>query len=220
MNVYTFPVTFEGEHIAPSHDAAAWRSCLTDGILDGCAMSYSGNTLTIGAGRLVACGRVAHIRQQGDLAIGTSTEYVRVVLTINLNLSGDNRTSTNPEGRSASNLWTNLTKDDINNGGTKYQMVVCIIRPGTGIIWQCGRAHSKGYGTTVTLPVSGWSNRTQTVYVNGILADTNAIITYHPDSQAAYEDANIRATSQSNGTITFSCDTVPSSAVKVNILTY
>jgi hypothetical protein len=220
MSVTAIPVTFEGQHIAPSDDGAAWASCMTDGISSGCEITKSGNTITVGAGKIVACGRTVRVPSQGTLSMSSSATYARVILTIDMTQSGDDRAAITIQTRTAASLWTSLTKDDVNNGGTKYIMVLCAIEKDAGIIWKCGRARSRGFGTQVTLPAAGWSNNRQTVYVDGVLADSNVIVSYDPASQAAWEAANISAVDQANGTITFKCDTVPSSAITANILLY
>lgn len=75
--------------------------------------------------------------------------------------------------------------------------------------------------STVVLTVKGWSNFSQTVNVDKVLASANeqAIIsTAAPASLETYLDSNIRLTGQGAGTITFTCDEVPVSSVSVNIL--
>ena len=52
-------VTFAKQKVLPSDDAIIRRAILSDGILYGCEFSYSGSTLTMGAGHLLICGRQA-----------------------------------------------------------------------------------------------------------------------------------------------------------------
>lgn len=76
---------------------------------------------------------------------------------------------------------------------------------------------------TVSLTVAGWSNNQQTVSVANVTADsaaTSVIVAPAPaaDNYAAYNNSGVRCTAQGAGTLTFSCDSVPSTALTVNVL--
>ena len=76
---------------------------------------------------------------------------------------------------------------------------------------------------TVSLTVAGWSNNQQTVTVANVTADsaaTSVIVAPDPaaDNYAAYNNSGVRCTAQGAGTLTFSCDSVPSTALTVNVL--
>ena len=75
-------------------------------------------------------------------------------------------------------------------------------------------------GVSVTLRASGWNanTKTQTVSVSGVTATVNLIITAAPDSYMAYAKAGVRCTAQGAGTLTFACETVPTSDVAANVL--
>lgn len=220
MSVYLTPVTFEGQHIAPSDDGAAWAASVTDGISSGCALSRSGTTLSLAAGKIIAAGRTARVSSAQSFTVSGSG-YSRLVLTIDLTQAAAQQVALDVQNSGTLAGFPALVQNDVNNGGSKYQFVICITQGGaSGILWQCGRAHSRGFGTQVTLPAAGWSSNRQTVFVNGVLADSNVIVSYDPASQAAWEAANISAVDQADGTITFKCDTVPGSAITANILLY
>lgn len=72
--------------------------------------------------------------------------------------------------------------------------------------------------TTATLTVNGWSNNTQTVSVTGVTATNTIIATYDTGSRREYLDSDIYCSAQGAGTLTFTCGSVPSSAVTVNIM--
>ena len=74
--------------------------------------------------------------------------------------------------------------------------------------------------TTVTLAVNDWSSNTQTVSATGVTASNNVIIAAAPSSQNDYINAGILCTAQGAGTLTFTCTTVPSSAITVNVLIF
>lgn len=219
MAVTAIPVTFEGCHIAPSDDGAAWAACMTDGISSGCAITISGTTVTVGAGKVVAAGRLVRVTG-GDVTINTSSNWSRVILTIDLTQSGDSRVAITAENKSSTSAVWSLTQDDVNVSGTKYQMILAIHKKNEGIVWKCGRAHSRGYGVQVTIATSDWSSNTATKYVDGVLANSNVIVTYAPASQGVWEANGVYAYDQANGTITFKCTSTPGSAVTANILLY
>ena len=190
---------------------------MTDGISAGCALSLSGTTLTLAAGKIVAAGRTARVDSAQTFTIANN--YSRLVLTIDLSKTSAEQVALDIESASAISGFAALTQNDVNNGGTKYQFVVCLCSS-NAILWKCGRAHSKGYGTQVTIAVADWASNTATKFVEGVTANSNVIVTYAPTSQAAWEANGVYGFSQADGTITFKCATTPSAAVTANILLY
>lgn len=81
---------------------------------------------------------------------------------------------------------------------------------------------SKGPKTaTVTLTTAGWREGEQTVTVNGILADSSAqIVDVCPANKPSadrWAAAGVWCTSQAANSLTFSCDSVPTEDINVNI---
>lgn len=73
----------------------------------------------------------------------------------------------------------------------------------------------------VTLTTSGWSSNTQTVTVSGVVAsETAQLITPTPAilSQSAYYEAGIMCTNQAENSLTFTCQTVPTSNLTVYVV--
>jgi hypothetical protein len=186
-------------------------------------LSYiSGPKIQITAGKILAKGRVCRVPSTSSFTV-SSTGYSRLIVTVDLSKSVEQQVSLDVQNASAISGFAALTQNDINQGGTKYQFVLCYsYNSGRRILWRCGAAHSRGFGTQVTLAAgsSKWPSNKQNVNVDGVLADSNVIVTYAPASQAAWEAANIRAVQQFDRSITFECDTVPSVAVTANILLY
>lgn len=74
---------------------------------------------------------------------------------------------------------------------------------------------------TVLLNSSGWSDNTQTVTVSGVVAsETAQLITPTPAiaSQSAYYEAGIMCTGQAANSLTFTCQTVPTSNLTVYVV--
>lgn len=73
----------------------------------------------------------------------------------------------------------------------------------------------------ITLTTSGWSSNTQTVTVSGVSAtETAQLITPTPAiaSQSAYYEAGIMCTGQETNSLTFTCQTVPTSNLTVYVV--
>ena len=71
---------------------------------------------------------------------------------------------------------------------------------------------------TITLGSADWSNNSQTVSISGITSDGVVIVSPIPADQSDYASAGILCTAQAEGTLTFTCDTVPSGDVDVNVV--
>lgn len=138
-------VTFAQQHVTPADDAIIRRSILTDGILSGCDLGYSGHTLTMGMGQLMICGRqIRHAVSQNWAVAGASSGFARLLLSIDLartsNAEEFDQVVDTIEYAEAADSFAPLTLEDINSTGTVYQMVVCTVSLGaegiTGIVSQ------------------------------------------------------------------------------------
>lgn len=83
-----------------------------------------------------------------------------------------------------------------------------------------GNKADKPTTATVSLPASGWDTetKTQTVTVTGVTETVNCIVTAAPASFVAYGEAWVRCTAQGDGTLTFTCDTLPTEDLTANVL--
>lgn len=71
---------------------------------------------------------------------------------------------------------------------------------------------------TVQLTSSGWTDKMQTVSVDGVTASNIVFVSPEPASYADYAEAGIRCTEQAEGKLTFTCDNVPDGSVTVNVV--
>ena len=224
MSEFFTGITFPNQKVTPSDDAIIRRAVLADGILSGCKLSYSGSTLTMAPGMLIACGReFRHTSVQNWAVTGATSGYARLVLTIDTA-----RASTKDsfdqiidtiEYASSPDGFLQLQQDNINEAGTMYQIAVCVVSLGsggiTGIVAKLG-----GNDVQVTLPVSGWIDNQQTVRALGVSEDYSILVSADEesaDNSAAYSDANVKAFRKTNGSITFRCDSVPVQDLIVNV---
>lgn len=105
---------------------------------------------------------------------------------------------------------------------TDLMGVVGIQNGGTGAATASGaRTNIGAVGmttTAVTLSASGWSDNTQTVSASGVTASNTVIISPVPSSYSNYGDSGVRCTAQATNTLTFACDTAPSSDLSINVV--
>jgi hypothetical protein len=130
-------VTFAEQKVTPSDDAIIRRAILPDGILTGCAISYSGSTLTMAAGQLMICGRqIRHPSAQNWAIVDANSGYARLVLTIDLTRTATKDTFDQVidsiEYATAADGFPELEQADINSTGVRYQVAACVVSLGTG----------------------------------------------------------------------------------------
>lgn len=80
-------------------------------------------------------------------------------------------------------------------------------------------ARDKVKSATLSLPMSGWdsSSKEQTVAVDGV-TDSNFILV--PPIQEEYESCNILCETQSDNSLTFSCESIPNADISIQILIF
>ena len=78
-------------------------------------------------------------------------------------------------------------------------------------------AQAKVKKITGSLTVAGWSNKKQTISVAGVTTSNCVIVAPAPASQEAYVAAGIKCTIQESGKLTFTCQSVPTAALTVNV---
>ena len=79
-------------------------------------------------------------------------------------------------------------------------------------------AESKHAAKTATLTAAGWSDKSQTVAVEGVTASNTVFVAPDSASQEVWGKAGIFCTAQSAGSLTFTCRSVPTAAVTANIV--
>lgn len=135
-----------------------FHSALSDGILEGCNISYSGGTLTIGSGLVHAAGGIFSIAGGETIAISGTSGYERIIINIDLSQTSTaetfNQVSITHDHATATNTFTNLTKQNINaGGGTIYQAELCVVSLGgngiTGVVRKAIASAKIQYGNTL-----------------------------------------------------------------------
>jgi len=71
---------------------------------------------------------------------------------------------------------------------------------------------------SVTLAANAWANNQQTVTASNVTASNTVIVAPSPESFADYSENGICCTAQASGSLTFICESVPTSAITVNVV--
>ena len=137
MSEFFSGVTFSQQRVTPADTAVFQRAVLSDGILTGCGLSYSGYTLTMAPGELVACGRAfKHVSSQNWAVVDATSGFARLVLTIDLTRTASkvsfDQIVDSVEYASSVDGFPDLEQADVNASGTRYQIVVCVVSLGVG----------------------------------------------------------------------------------------
>lgn len=74
--------------------------------------------------------------------------------------------------------------------------------------------------TMPTLVVANWSNNSQTVQVSGVTATNTVFVAPAPASADDWATNGILCVAQGAGSLTFSCDSVPSTAITANVVIF
>lgn len=130
-------ITFAEQTVTPADDAIIRRAILGDGILTGCDVTYSGSTLTMAAGYIIACGRAFQVTTAQNWAVVDATSgFARLLLTLDLTKTATEDTfkqiEFSLEYAAAEDGFLDLVQEDINLSGAKYQIVAAVVSLGTG----------------------------------------------------------------------------------------
>lgn len=133
--------------------------------------------------------------------------------TLRRPLSGSNSATTAPDTTN----WLTANKPiRVTYDGTYW--VADMPKPDVADLY--GEVASGPKAVTITLASGSWSSNTQTVTVNGILADeTKQLIQVNPASasRTAYISAGIICSGQAANSLTFTCTTTPTSDLTVYV---
>lgn len=125
-------ITFDNQNVTAAEDAVMQKLLFPDGIVSGCTLTYTDQALLIAPGRFFICGRRVKILSAVSVPIVSTVSegYARVKCVVDL--SKESSSSVFDQVRfevevSAANVFPALVTDDINAGGTVYEMVVAFV---------------------------------------------------------------------------------------------
>ena len=126
-------ITFDKRIVNSRDDARIREKMLSDGILAGCDMTYSGKDLTIGAGYFLIKGRELEVSQPETVPSNTTEPNgygrLRIVLDLTAEPSETNFTQYRWEWdyQAANSGWPALTQEDINADGDTYEVAMATV---------------------------------------------------------------------------------------------
>lgn len=115
-------------------DARLREKIISDGILSGCALTYSGIYLYIGTGHMIVDGRLIAFDESETIPSETTAAdgYGRLRLVIDLSQTASETTFTQGswdwDYSETNSGWPALTQEDINDGThTTYELEICVV---------------------------------------------------------------------------------------------
>lgn len=195
-------VTFPKQKITPSDDAIVRRAMLGDCILSGCAMTYSGSTLTMAAGHLLVCGRqIRHPSTQNWAVTEANTGYARLVITVDISRTStaDNfdQVLSTIEYAAAEDGFAALEQTDINVSGVRYQVAACVVSLGsggiTGIVSQLDTVTAGASGAGLNFSLVGGATQPTDRKQNTIWVSTTMKLTGYSFASDAPKEPKVGA---------------------------
>lgn len=138
---------------------------MRDGIITGCSMSYTSSAVAITSGYFSARGHLTKLSGTTSVSLPTvsgSTLYCNLVYQIDLSQTASQSSFTQGSFIVLTNSTTypTPTQQDLDNGGTIYQMSFAKFKLGTSGVsgWKKNTATYNEWIRNVEVPVSGWSS--------------------------------------------------------------
>ena len=186
--------------------AIGYGATATDGI-SAVAIGFQANCARFG----VAIGPDAKTTQSSAIQLGTGTNSN--ANTFKVGNANGNFEIMSADGTIPTDRFTTTPVAD----GTYVPTLT--ISSGTATrTWGAAASAPVVPATMPTLAVADWSSNTQTVNVTGVTASNIVFVSPAPASAADYAAAGIVCTAQGSGTLTFTCTTVPSNVITVNVV--
>lgn len=124
-------VTFPNQTVAAVDHGVLFERAFSDGIIKGCAVTFTGSTITIGAGYLIVAGRLIQNTADATITAAASGSFARLKVVIDTTLpsttSSFQQVSFSLDYAASASGFSALTQDDINAGtGNTYEAALCI----------------------------------------------------------------------------------------------
>lgn len=183
-----------------------------DTLVSGTNIKTINNNSILGSGN-VSVGTVTSVRVQATSPVASSTSTAQSsTLNTTISLSDGYGDTKNPYGTKTAN-YILAGPSSGSAAAPSFRALVAADIPNLS-----GTYQTKLTSTTASLTTAGWSSNAQTVSVSGVTASNTVIVAPAPSSLEDYTAAGIYCSAQASGTLTFTCKSVPSSALTVNIL--
>ena len=137
----------------------AFKSALSDGIVSGCEITYSGMVVSIDDGLINVSGGIFQISGSEDITIANTSSFARIKAKIDLSESSTtstfNQVSFAVDYSNTANGFAELIQEDINTGSSDaiYEAEICVVSISnnaiSGIVRIANAAAKVQYGDTL-----------------------------------------------------------------------
>lgn len=149
-------MNFDNQKVTAKDHGALFSGILTDGILEGCEVSYSGATVNVSTGWFILSGRQVKIESTETKAITGTSGYARMKVAIDLSgtASKDSFTQAEIQVDYASTIegFPALEKENVNTSGIVYQAELAVLSLGSSGVTGIYRKSAKAHNTTLFVP--------------------------------------------------------------------
>lgn len=134
-------ITFDSRQVRARDDGIVRSKIFGDGILAGCAMTFSGKDLTIGVGSFLVAGRQIEVSIAETITSSTTEAngYGRLRFVIDLTAEPSETVFTQYrwewDYQSANSGWPVLTQEDINADGDTYEVAMATVSFSASNAW-------------------------------------------------------------------------------------
>ena len=128
------PYNFENQTITAAGMAAVFRAVLSDGLLHGCTVGYSGTTVSIAPGRIVLGGYVFRLSAAVTVDVPTTAETASVVIRLDLSKPSTAENFQQIDIRAEAGEYT-AEKADLDAGtGNVYELIFACVAISDNVI--------------------------------------------------------------------------------------
>ena len=128
-------ITFANQKVTPTDDGRLYGAIFGDGILTGCGLSFSAATLAVAAGSMLIGTRELKTSGETLSVTGATSGYARVVIDLDLTQAATTtsfeQATLEIQYASTQDGFAALVQQDLNDSGTHYQAVLCVLSLGT-----------------------------------------------------------------------------------------
>ncbi|MBQ6053042.1 MAG: hypothetical protein IJL30_07160 [Clostridia bacterium] len=167
-------VVFDNQTVTAKDHGRLFEKMLDDGVIEGCTLSVSDNTLNISAGYFICAGRLMKINSNEQLPLSGSG-YIRVKVVIDTSLPSTADSFSQAvfvtENADSMSEFSSLVKEDINGSTTGvYEYAFCYLYYDSG--WTVYRDleqalnHEDRVVITTATTVSSWTANSSGTYYN------------------------------------------------------
>lgn len=163
-------VTFDNQSPTSKDHGALFAGILTDGIIQGCGISYSGTNVTIATGYYIVAGRLCKISAAETKVLTGTSGYARIIAAVDLSGTATednfNQATITIDYAASATGFTALTQEDVNWNGTLYQFELAVLSLGTSGATGITRKASQAHSPTLFVPAAQLINSTADIPAN------------------------------------------------------